>query len=229
MLSGDQPLQAQARKMDSKNRNRAIHYEGDVTMWQGANRIQANVIDVDREKRTLIADGHVVTNLWEQAKDDPKPDPKNGSQKKKSAGPILTVVHAPHLVYTEANRLAVYSGGVVLTRPNLDVKATEIHAFLADASADSQLDKAIADGDVQITQAARDGTRVGTAGHAEYYTADHKVFLKEGRPKLVEHRLNGKDNTTEGTELTYFANDDRLLVNGSPAQPGQSEIKRKHK
>jgi hypothetical protein len=27
--------------------------------------------------------------------------------------------------------------------------------------------------------------------------------------------------------LTYFANDDRLLVNGSRAQPGQSQIKRK--
>ena len=36
MLSGDEPLQAQAAKMDSKNRNRLVHYEGNVLMWQGA-------------------------------------------------------------------------------------------------------------------------------------------------------------------------------------------------
>lgn len=222
MLSGDQPLQAQARKMDSRNRNRAIHYEGGVTMWQGANRIQGDVIDVDREKHTLVADGNVVTNLWEQPKDDPK-------QKKSPAAPVLTVVRAPHLVYTDANRLAVYTGGVLLTRPNMEVKAKEIHAYLADKGADSQLEKAFADGAVQITQAAGDGTRVGTAEHAEYYTADQKVFLRDGRPKLVMHPLNGQDKMSVGTDLTYFANDDRLLVNGSPAQPGQSEIKRKHK
>ena len=56
MLSGDDPLQATARKMDSRNRNRQIHYEGAVHMWQGANRIQADVVDMDRnldpQKRT---------------------------------------------------------------------------------------------------------------------------------------------------------------------------------
>ncbi len=123
MLSGDQPIEAQARKMDSSNHNRAIHYEGNVTMRQGANRIQAGVIDVNREKRRLVADGKVVTNLWEESKDD----------EKKSAAPVLTLVHADHLVYTEENRLAVYTGGVLLNRPGLQVKARELRAFLAGA------------------------------------------------------------------------------------------------
>ena len=56
--------------MVSANRNRTIHYEGDVLMWQGANRIQADTVDLDREKRLLVADGHVVTNLWEESKDE---------------------------------------------------------------------------------------------------------------------------------------------------------------
>lgn len=235
MLSGDQPLQAQARKMDSKNRNRIMHYEGDVTMWQGANRIQADVVDLDREKKTLVADRNVVSNLWEQPKEqkadpkaDAKKDAKQASKKQAApADPVLTVVHAPHLVYTEENRLAVYSGGSLLTRPGLEVKAKEIRAFLADSGADSQLEKAYADGAVQITQVSKEATRIGTSEHAEFYTADQRVFLRDGRPKLVEKRVNGKDNTTEGNDLTYFANDDRLLVNGSPAQRGQSQIKRK--
>ncbi|SPF54058.1 OstA family protein (fragment) [Candidatus Sulfopaludibacter sp. SbA4] len=228
MLSGDQPLQAQARKMESSNHNRTIHYEGDVHMWQGANRIQASVIDLDREKRGLVADGNVVTNLWEQPKDDApaadaKPGQEKSAQKKKQpAAPVLTVVHAPHLVYTEANRLAVYSGGVVLSRPGLNVKAKVLQAFLAESGADSRLERAFADGAVEIVQNSRVATRTGSAEHAEYYTDEQKVYLKDGAPKLVERKLSGKQTTTDGDELTYYANDDRLVV-----IRGQSRIQRK--
>jgi lipopolysaccharide export system protein LptA len=213
MLSGDQPVEAQARKMDSSNHNRAIHYEGDVTMRQGANRIQAGVIDVNRDKRTLVADGKVVTNLWEEPKDD----------QKKSAAPVLTVVHAPHLVYTEENRLAVYTGGVLLNRPGLQVKGKELRAFLAESGSDSRLEKAFVDGSAEILQTALDRTRTGTGEHAEYYTDIQKVVLSGGRPKLVDS-LKG---SMQGEELTYFANDGRLLGSGSPSQPINSRIRRK--
>jgi lipopolysaccharide export system protein LptA len=213
MLSGDQPVEAQARKMDSSNHNRAIHYEGDVTMRQGANRIQAGVIDVNREKRTLVADGHVVTNLWEEPKGD----------EKKSTAPVLTVVHASHLVYTEENRLAVYTGGVLLNRPGLQVKGKELRAFLAESGADSRLEKAFADGAVEIVENAPDRTRTGTGEHAEYYTDAQKVLLRGGRPKLVD----SVKGSMQGDELTYFANDGRLLGSGSPQQPVNSRIRRK--
>jgi lipopolysaccharide export system protein LptA len=218
MLSGDQPIEAQARKMDSSNRNRVIHYEGDVTMWQGANRIQAAVIDVNREKRTLVADGNVVTNLWEEPKDAASPGPRPPAP-----GPILTVVHAPHLVYTEENRLAVYTGGVLLRRPGLQVKSKELRAYLAESGADSRLDKAFADGAVEIVEAAPDRTRTGTGEHAEYYTDVQKVVLRGGRPKLVD----SVKGSMQGDELTYFANDGRLLGSGSPQQPITSRIRRK--
>jgi lipopolysaccharide export system protein LptA len=213
MLSGDQPIEAQARKMDSANHNRAIHYEGDVTMRQGANRIQAAVIDVNREKRTLVADGNVVSYLWEEQKGD----------EKTSAAPVLTVVRAPHLVYTEENRLAVYTGGVLLNRPGLQVKARELHAFLAESGADSRLEKALADGAVEIVQTVPDRTRTGTGEHAEYYTDVQKVVLRGGKPKLVD----SVKGSIEGDELTYFANDGRLLGSGSSQQPVSSRIRRK--
>jgi lipopolysaccharide export system protein LptA len=213
MLSGDQPVEAQARKMDSSNHNRAIHYEGGVTMRQGANRIQAGVIDVNREKRTLVADGNVVTNLWEEPKSEPK----------KPAAAVLTVVHAPHLVYTEENRLAVYTGGVLLNRPGLQVKGKELRAYLAESGADSRLEKALADGAVEIVETAADRTRTGTGEHAEYSTDVQKVLLRGGRPKLVDS-LKG---TMQADELTYFANDGRLLGSGSSAQPVNSRIRRK--
>ena len=225
MLSGDDPLQAQAQKMVSTDRNRLIHYEGRVLMWQGANRVQADVVDLDREKRTLVANGNVVTDLWEQPKADPK-DPKGKSKEKpKPAGPpVVTEVHAPHLEYTEANRLAYYSGGTTLNRPNLQVKAREIHAWLSASGSDSSLEKAFADGAVQIHETSPGRTRTGTGEHSEYYPDEQKIILQGGMPKLVD----SQEGTTVAPQgLTYWADDDRLLLNGSKDQPVKTRIKRK--
>ena len=140
---------------------------------------------------------------------------------------MLTVVHASHLVYTEENRLAVYTGGVLLRRPGLQVKSKELRAYLAGApsgpGADSRLDKAFADGAVEIVETAPDRTRTGTGEHAEYYTDVQKVVLRGGRPKLVD----SVKGSMQGDELTYFANDGRLLGSGSPQQPITSRIRRK--
>ena len=217
MLSGDEPMHAQARKMDSANHNKKLHYEGSVVMWQGANRIEADVVDLDREKKSLIADGHVVTNLWEEPKDE---------EKKKTTTPVLTEVHAPHLVYTEDNRLAIYTGGVSLTRPNLQVKSTKIQAYLAEEGADSRLEKAFADGDVHIHQISPLFTYNGTAEHSEYYTADQKVILLGGVPRMM--RSDGSVTEAPGG-LTYYADDDRLLSIGSDGKPANSRLIRKKK
>jgi lipopolysaccharide export system protein LptA len=221
MLSGDAPLQATARKMDSRNRNRTIRYEGGANLWQGANRIQADVVDIDREKdkKVLVADGHVITNLWEEPKDEAK---------KKTATPTLTEVHASHMVYTEEGRLTHYTGGVQLSRPGLQVKSKELRAFLAESGADSRVEKAYADGTVEIYSTGKDRTRTGNGEHAEYYTDDQKVILRGPRVRMVEKIAKvAQPNTTEGTELTYFANDDRLLNTSETSKPGQTLVNRK--
>ncbi|SPE38134.1 OstA family protein [Candidatus Sulfopaludibacter sp. SbA3] len=228
MLSGDEPLQAQARRMVSTNHNKTIHYEGGVVMWQGANRLTADVVDLDRaDKKGLVADGHVVTSLWETPKDDGK-----GDSKKKAGPAVLTVVKATHLIYTDTNRLAYYSGGVDLNRPGMHVTSTELRAFLAESGSDSRLDKAYADGNVQIVNTGKGHIRTGTGEHSEYYTVDQKVIVRGEKPKLAKlvDTVNGAPRAnTQGTELTYYANDDRLLVNGSPSQPVETQIHRKAK
>jgi lipopolysaccharide export system protein LptA len=221
MLSGDEPLQATARKMQSRNRNRTIHYEGGVNMWQGANRIRADVVDIDRvaEKRTLVADGHVITNLWEEPKDE---------EKKKTTVPVLTEVRSSHMTYTEENRLTHYTGGVLLNRPGMRVKSSELRAFLAEQGADSRVEKAVADGSVEIFSTAKDRTRTGTGEHAEYYTEDQKVILRGPWVKMVEKEFaKPRPTTTEGKELIYYADDDRLENTASPEKPGNTRITRK--
>jgi lipopolysaccharide export system protein LptA len=132
------------------------------------------------------------------------------------------VVRAPHLSYTDDDRVAVYTGGVILDHSGTHVTSTDLRAILADANADSRLEKAFADGNVVIHWVNPSRTRVGSSQHAEYYTSDQRVFMTGGRPKFDD----SCKGSTEGNELTYFANDDRLLVNGKSGQPSQSRINR---
>ncbi len=229
MLSKDEPVQATASRMQSRERNQQVHYEGSAVMWQGANRIQADRIDIDRKNDTLSASGKVVT----QFADKPKP----GEKQPQAA--VYTVVRAPKLIYTDADRLAHYAGGSRLVRPGLDVTAQEIRAWLkreqkpgtAQPKGDearapdeqSGLDKVFADGKVVIVQRTPQRTRQGTGEHSEYYADDEKVILTGGNPLLVDS-LRGQ---SRGKTLTWFTRDDRLLVDNTGSGPAVSRLKKK--
>ena len=237
MLSGDSPVRAQARKMESTNHNRHTRYEGNASLQQGANRITANTIDIDSERHGLVADGNVASDLWEQ--------PKPGSKKDTSA--VLTKVRAPHLVYTDSDRLAFYSGGVKMDRQGMLVQSRELRAWLGESGSDSRLDRAVADGAVDITATSKEQGYHTNSEHAEFYTCDpavpkadpktnaagqavcpQKLLLKGGDPTMVSTG-KGAPTTIHGSELTYFPNDDRLLVNGDPHQGINTRVQAKRK
>lgn len=211
LLSGEEPLQAIAKKMVTSNRNQLVRYEGDVVLWQGSSRLQAHRVDIDREKKVLRAAGNVSTHFRE--------DPQPGA---KSKEPVSTLVRAPNLVYRDESGLAHYTGGAALFRGPLQVKSSELRAFLAKGGGDSKLEKAIADGNVEIVQSAADRTRRGTGQHGEYYVSEEKVILRGGDPQLTD----SKRGNTRGAELIYYANDDSLLVTGEPGKPVNSRIRR---
>jgi lipopolysaccharide export system protein LptA len=107
------------------------------------------------------------------------------------------------------------------------VNSRELQAFLKPADADSSLDKAYADGAVNIISVTTSGkttrTRTGTSEHAEYYADEQKVILQKGQPLLVD---SARGNTS-GQQLTWWANNDRLLVDGAPSKPAESIIRKK--
>ena len=214
MLSGSEAVQAAAAKMTATDRNRLVVYEGGAVLWQGANRVQGDRVEINREKRTLAANGNVTTQFLEGGK-PPSPAPPTPS-------PVFTVVRAARMVYTEADRLAHYTGGATLTRAGLTVKGTEIRAHLAEEGAESRIERAYADGKVEIAQAAPGRVRKGTGNHAEYRTSDQKIVIR-GEAQFADSR----DGTVRGDELTYYPNDDRLLVTGAPDRPAKSRIRRK--
>jgi lipopolysaccharide export system protein LptA len=226
MLDENEPLHARAKKMSSTDSNLQVRYEGNVVLWQGANRLEGDVVEIDRDNGLLKAHGHVVSQLLDKAKDDAKVVEKEPKRPATSPAPrVFTIVRAPELAYDDDKRVAEYKDGAVLDRANMQVKARVIRAFLRNDSNDSSLDHALADGQVQIHSAASGRMRDGTSEHAEYYVDEDKVLLSEGRPKFVDS-LRG---TTQGDKLTWYSKDDRLLVNGVEAAPVNSVLHRKLK
>jgi lipopolysaccharide export system protein LptA len=219
LLSGSDVMQGRAQHMTSAEHNQKLHYEGNAVVWQGPNRVEADRIDIDRMRQAFEAHGKVVSQFADKSSDD-----KTTANKPKStSAPIFTVVRAPDLVYSDDTRLAHYQGGAAMVRPGLTVNGKELKAFLNDKSSSSTLDKAFADGEVKIVSTADKRTRTGTGEHGEYYTTEQKVIMNGGEPLLVDS-IKGQ---TRGKQLTWWSNNDRLLVNGVENRPADTLFRKK--
>ena len=167
MLSTDQILQARADHMVSTDDNQTIHYVGSAVAWQGANRVEADRLDIDRDGGKMEAHGKVKCQFVDKDK-KPEDDTEGVAKPPAPPGPpVFTVVTAPDMVYTEETRVVDYTGGVKMLRPEMTITSKTIRAFLKDADEDSSLDKAFADGTVKdgehVTKAETDAYRdVGT-------------------------------------------------------------------
>lgn len=225
MLDKDEPTLGTADHITSANRNHLIHYMGNAKLWQTANRIEADNIDVDRDKKSLVADGKVVTWFEDKMKDDP--DAPKPAQPAPPVQPTFTIVKSPHMVYTDSDRLVSYTGGVDFWRPTMTVKCATMKAWLnpQDSDADSRVNHAIGDGKVEIVEfvPADHRQRTGNSEHAEYYTDDGKIILTGGTPELID----SKRGNTKGDTLTYYTDDKKLVSGGTPEKKVQSHLKKK--
>ncbi len=222
LLSDAELMQGRAQHMTSAEKNQKLHYEGDAVVWQGVNRVEADRIDIDRSRQVFEAHGKVVSQFSDKSgdKNDDKTDGKKADTGKPAVAvaPIFTVVRAPDLTYTDDTRIAHYQGGAAMVRPGLMVNGKELKAYLNERDADSSLNHAFAEGAVKIVSTEDNRTRTGTGEHGEYYAAEKKVILNGGDALLVDS-LKGQ---TRGKQLTWWSNNDRLLVNGAENRPADT-------
>lgn len=221
LVDSSETIQARAAKMTTQKQNTWIRYEGGATMWQGADKVEAETITIDRKAQLLQADGKVFTQTRER--------PKAGA--KQPAAQLFTLVRAPELEYKDGDKIAYYKGGVSLIRGDLKVNSQELRAwFTKDDPKTPQdegnsLQKAVADGHVDILQTTPEKTRTGKSEHALYEIAESKVVLTGGTPVFTD----SVQGTTRGQMITFYAEDDRLLVDGAATEPTESRLKRKQK
>ncbi len=223
LMSGNEPVRATANQMFSTAKNTQVRYEGRAVMWQGANRLSANRIDIDRPAQVLKAHGQVVSQLLDK-------------QAPKSSGQVFTIVRSPELLYSDKDQFAHYfGGGVLLTRPGLQVKGQEIRAYLSSnentqsnwEGPNGGLEKAFADGKVEIVETKDTQSRQGWGDHGEYYVGEARLVLEGTRPRMVDSLAGVPQRTTEGKSLVWFANNDRLIVDGEENRRAVSNLKKK--
>jgi len=207
LMSQNEAVHGTASRMTARDKNRVLRYEGNAVLWQGGNRIEADRVEIDRLRRELAASGHVKTRFLEE---------------RRPGAPAFTVIDAAEMVYEDGSRIAHYRGGVKLLRDNTEVRSKELRAHLLEAQSGSQLEKAVADGDVVVLHSSAGRSRRATAEHAEYYAGEQRVVLSGGQPTLVDSARG----STSGRQLTWFAKDDRLLVEGGEGSPSVSRIRR---
>ncbi len=234
MLDEKQPMQAKADSMQTREDNVKVHYSGHAVVWQSANRIAADVIDIDRGEQTLHAVGHVWSELIDKKS---HPDTTNtqstqvasqaNSQADSKSAPMFAIVRAPELMYRDDQRIALYKGGVKLTRGQMIIDSDQLRAFLTPKTNDnadqSSLDHAYADGNVTVFEKMSDRTRTGTSRHCEYYTKDDKVVMNGGLAQMVD----SVKGIVQGRQLTFFNQDDRLIAEGQKGELAFTRMNKK--
>ncbi len=205
LLATADPVHVTAQSMVAYGATGRARYAGDTRLWQGANIVQAPVIDFDRKQRTIVAQnapGKPVSTVFVQTDKSGKKTPVN--------------VTAAKLSYVDNQRIARFVGGVVMKGSDATVTADHVDVFLQPRSGNaavgpSQLDHVMAEGNVLIQEPNR-----RAKGEKLVYTAAQSKFVLTGGPPSI---FDAEHGTTTGDSLTFFSRDDRVLVEGktSPA------------
>ncbi|HEY6252539.1 MAG TPA: LptA/OstA family protein, partial [Candidatus Angelobacter sp.] len=172
-------------------------------LWQSANIVEAPVIAFDRAHRSLQAQGSAqgrVTAVYIQQDKSGKSAPVN--------------VTADRLSYVDGERKAVFSGNVVTKASETRIIADTVQILLTPRGnqGSSQLDRIIAQGEIQIEQP----NRKATGNQLVYTAADEKLVLTASagkRPTI----LDAERGQISGDSLTFYRHDDRVVVDSKEA------------
>lgn len=207
------PTNVLADKMIARRETQTIHYEGNVRAWQGTDVVESTSLDVFRTEKRLSSGSQVKTSFLQRA-------PASGTQKASSpssADMRPVTVRADLLEYFDEGRRARYRGNVHLVTESTTLQSDRMDVYFVqgDYVEGSEVDHAVAQGHVKVTQPGR----VGSGEQADYFAGPGKVILTGGPPVLVDE----KKGSTTGQRLTFFTHDDRLFVDGGIQSPSLSK------
>jgi lipopolysaccharide export system protein LptA len=213
LLSSSSPIHVTARSMTVHGTSAVALYTGDVRLWQDANVVDAQSIEFNRDRRSMVALGsaasQTVSTVLVQA------DRREDGKAAKSNSLAIT---SARLTYADSDRKAHFEGDVVAIGAEVTITAKKMDAFLQARATAGQppagagkLDKIVAQDQVAITQPNRRAT-----GDLLTYTAADDKFVLTGGPPSIFDAEHGK---ITGVSLTFYKRDDRVLVEGSNLFP----------
>ncbi len=206
LLGANAPIHVTAAAMSAGKQAGTARFSGGARLWQDANIVEAPTIEFDRERKSMLASApadsgqRVTTSFVQKVKND-KPTP--------------VTVTSGELSYSDLDRQAHFTSGVVMRGAEATVNADRADVVLqarttpttqATPGMPSQLQQITALGHVRIEEPKRRAT-----GEKLVYTAaDGKYVLTGGPPSI----FSAEKGTLTGDSLTFFSRDDTVLVEG---------------
>ncbi len=195
VFGSGQPVHLVAERMEGDRRRAWARYQGQARLWQGENRLQADVIELFENPRKLLAAGRVTSLLVVQGREAGE----------KSVARRLEI-SSEQLTYLEAERRALYEQEAVARAHFATLTAPRLEVFLEEAAAggSAQVERVHASGGVVVTQPGRRAV----AEHGEYTVADETLVLWGGEAQLID----AAQGSTTGARLTFNLANDSILV-----------------
>lgn len=183
-------------------------YTGNATLWQEKTTIKGETIHIDEKNGNLTASGGATTVfMFEET------DATTGKQKL-----VESTGRSETFVYTDAKRLATYTGKAQINGAQGNVSGDRIDLFLKpDVNELERAEASGADGSVVV----REGPRVAKGNHLTYTAADDK-YLMIGTPVEVIEENKGSCSITHGAEVTFSRTSETAGVRGNTLFPHTS-------
>lgn len=208
------PTNVLADRMVAQRRSQVMHYEGHVRAWHGADVVESSALDVYRAQRRMSSGSQVVTSHLQPASLASGMTAASGGPHKETRP---ATVRADLLEYFDQGRKASYRGHVRLQTENTTLEADrmDVYFLATETGEESEIERAVADGGVRVTQPGRHAN----GEHAEYFAEPGKIEVTGGPPALYDTERG----FTTGQRLTFFVRDDRLVVDGGDKSPSLSK------
>ena len=213
------PANFSADHLQGNTKSGLAKYTGHARLWQGPSVLESESIELQRDARTLIAQG-TVRAVFLQAGSQTTPQtgaPASGGPKavqvsSEQKPPTIWHCSSDTLTYWDAENRAHLQNNVVVQSADQRFRAPSLDLyFTRGAKTDpgstggtSQISRAVGTGGVEVEE----GERRGTAERGVYTAADQKFVLSGGIPTLYDPI----EGTTTGRELTFFMADDTIIV-----------------
>jgi lipopolysaccharide export system protein LptA len=213
--TGD-PTHILADRMVAEKRSQFVHYEGRVRAWHGTDVLESSSLDVWRTQGRVSSGLRVLSSHFQPAALTSEAG-ANSTPRAEAGTTRPMTIRADHLDYLDAGHKASYRGNVQLQTENTTLQADHVDLYFSNTRTGgaSEIDRAVADGHVTVTQPMRHAS----GEHAEYYAAPAKIQLTGGPPRLEDE----EKGSVTGQRLTFFVHDDRLLVDGGDQFPTLSK------
>lgn len=204
------PTNVVADRMIVDRQSQVVHYEGHVRAWRGTDVVESPTLDVYRNERRVSTNSRVVTSHLQPSK-------AGRGGKPGSAGPHPLTIRADRLDYFDVGRRARYAGHVVMNTEDTRIEADRLDVYFSSVGkqGDAEVERAVAKGHVKIVQPMR----YAKGENAVYDAKSGKVVMTGGPPIVYD----AEKGSMTGQRLTFFIHNDRVLVDGSAANPAISK------